>query len=1280
MYPGGNPIKNKGYPANKTQKNDNNILNSKHTDLKQRPNQLANTSSVSMATNTAQIGCTSSPSESDATVNMPLDIANTNSVRLLVDTGSDISLLKYSCLKPGVPVDRSRTILLNGIYGGKGKTVGKCIGKFLLESEIKCEFQIVNDKDSIPFDGILGRDFLWDNTNIKCINRQLQICREKPTQKEIIIPFQKHIRFRNTSSKTHHVHSDPIDSACTPKVKTKELLNTKVSSEIIKQITIRTSVAETLSNVTRITKRTIKNVYTLFMKLVLKILTISMFHCQKQIPQNEIMHISQSQATDTTIKLRPRSETVITLPVDDCSQAKLCLAEEIRQGVFIGNALSEPKNGTIPVPIINTTNSKIILSNIHPKLHPLTDYEIHALQPNSIHSTQLDTGRFRKLDKEIDFANSLNEEERNSVRKLCQKYHDIFFFEGDKLTCTDTVYHDIPLLQNQAPINQRPYRLPEVRKQVVNEQVEQMLREGIITNSRSPWNSPLLVVPKKPGKDGEKRWRVVVDFRKLNEKTIGDAYPLPRIEEILDQLGNSRYFSTLDLASGYHQVPVDPKDREKTAFSTTFGHYEFTRMPFGLKGAPATFQRLMNYVLTGLQGIKCFVYLDDIVIYGKNLSDHNQKLEEVFERLRKYNLKLQPSKCQFLRKEVVYLGHTCSNKGCHPDPKKIECVLHYPIPRNIKQLQSFLGLANYYRKFIPNFSRIAEPLNKLLRKSETYTWTKQCDEAFNNLKEVLTTPPLLAYPDFSKPFLLTTDASNESLGAVLSQGTVGKDRPIAYASRTLNAAERRYSTIEKELLAIVWAVKNFRCYLLGRKFTVYSDHQPLKGVFNTKDPSSRLIRFHHKLSEYDYHIEYKPGRKNSNADALSRIPVNGAGILVTTRSQSKNRESLTEDNPGSNTEKPLSQDQSRGKDSMNKGKHKVVKTNDAIQCPGNPSEIKEILNTFHCNPLGGHQGVAKTYYRIKKQYRWPNMLKDVAEYIKKCPKCQKNKHSPEGRSPMVLTDTAHKPFDKVYLDIVGPLPVTHSGNKYILTFEDDLTRFMDCYAIPDCEAGTVAKTFYEEIITRYRIPGKVITDQGSNFMSELFSQLCKFLGIKKINTSAYHPQSNGALERSHRPLADYLRNFIDENPESWDQWLRQAVHVRNNTRHNATRLTPMDCLFGFSADLPTSLSKPPEPIYNHENYFNILKYKIRKTHQIARKNLMDSKRVTKRYYDRRTNQITYSIGDKILLKNPCRQNKFSPIWLGPYEIKDLKGTVNAVVQVGRNLKTIHYNRLKPFYN
>lgn len=441
---------------------------------------------------------------------------------------------------------------------------------------------------------------------------------------------------------------------------------------------------------------------------------------------------------------------------------------------------------------------------------------------------------------EININTNIKIQEQKRLLALCKKYENIFYQKNDKLSYTKGITHNIPTPNDLPPINQKNYRLPQAHKEIINNTVEELLENDIIEHSNSPWNSPLLVVDKKPGADGKKKHRVVIDYRKLNLQTLGDAYPLPRIDDILDQLNGSEYFTTLDLASGYHQVPIETKDKEKTAFSTNLGHFQFKRMPFGLKGGPATFQRLMDQTLQGLLSTDCFVYLDDIVVYSNSLKNHLEKLEKIFERIQNAKLKLQPQKCHFLKTEIIYLGHKCSKDGCEPDPDKTKAIQSIKPPKSVKEIQSFLGIANYYRRFIPNFAKIAIPLVKLTRKETPFNWDEECAQAFENLKKTLISDAVLSFPDFSKPFEISTDASNEALGAVLSQDA----KPIAFASKTLNLTESKYSTIEKELLGVVWGVKKFRCYVYGQEFTVFTDHKPLLGIHRMKDPSSRLLRLY----------------------------------------------------------------------------------------------------------------------------------------------------------------------------------------------------------------------------------------------------------------------------------------------------------------------------------------------------------------------------------------------------------------------------------------------------
>ena len=416
------------------------------------------------------------------------------------------------------------------------------------------------------------------------------------------------------------------------------------------------------------------------------------------------------------------------------------------------------------------------------------------------------------------------------------------------------------------PVREPLRRIPHFLKDTVSAEIKKMLNQGVIRESNSPWSSAVVMVRKK-----DNTWRFCVDYRKLNSQTQKDAYPLPRIDETLELLAGSKYFSTLDLASGYWQVEVEEADREKTAFSTRDGHYEFNVMPFGLTNAPATFQRLMQCVLSGLTYEQCLIYLDDIVVFGGSFQQHLERLKTVFLHLKKAGMKLKPSKCHFMRSGVRYLGHVVSRGGIQADPEKIQAMVSHPVPNDIKELRQFLGLTNYYRRFIKDYSKIAEPLRKLTRKSAGgYKWSADCQGAFEALKLRLTSPPTLAYPDFNHQFTVATDASGTALGAVLSQVIENKERGIAYWSRQLNKAERNYSTVEREALAVVCAVKEFFPYLYGRPFILLTDHNPLTSLRGLSDVGGRLTCWVLFLQQFDMTIQYQSGKSHGNAEGMSR--------------------------------------------------------------------------------------------------------------------------------------------------------------------------------------------------------------------------------------------------------------------------------------------------------------------------------------------------------------------------------------------------------------------------
>lgn len=466
--------------------------------------------------------------------------------------------------------------------------------------------------------------------------------------------------------------------------------------------------------------------------------------------------------------------------------------------------------------------------------------------------------------------NHLNNEEKALLKNLLAQNKDLFYYESDNLTFTHEITHEIRT-KNENPIYCKIYRYPQIHEKEIERQVKEMLEQGIIKESNSPYNSPLWIVPKKLDNSKIKKWRIVIDYRKLNEISIDDKFPIPNIDSILDKLGKAQYFTTLDLAKGFHQILVNKDDRKKTAFSTPFGHYEYVRMPFGLKNAPATFQRLINSILREHINKICVVYLDDILIFSTSLQEHVDNVNKIFSALRKANLKIQIDKCNFFSKETEYLGHILTKDGIKPNPDKVKNIVNLKLPSTQKQIKSFLGVTGYYRKFIKDYARIAKPMTHFLKKDKPINkLDPSYVNSFEDLKTLLTTHPILKYPDFNKPFKINTDASKYALGAVLIQ----EGHPVAFASRTLNSHEINYGTPEKELLAVVWGCKYFRPYIYGKEFLLQTDHEALKWLHTKylgKDLNPRLQRWILSLGEYNIKIEYLKGKDNKIADFLSRL-------------------------------------------------------------------------------------------------------------------------------------------------------------------------------------------------------------------------------------------------------------------------------------------------------------------------------------------------------------------------------------------------------------------------
>lgn len=870
----------------------------------------------------------------------------------------------------------------------------------------------------------------------------------------------------------------------------------------------------------------------------------------------------------------------------------------------------------------------------------------------------------------------LSPEKRDEVKAVLLEFRTTLAHSDQQpLGCTSAVKHvirtgDVP------PIYKKAYRVPHHQKAVLDKLIQDQLDQGIIVPSQSAWASPVVLVPKK-SPDGTPKLRFCVDYRALNAVTTSDVYPLPNITETLDSLGGCKMFTTLDLRSGYHQIQVDEESRPKTAFNVPGGHYEYQRMPFGLSTAPATFQRLMDSVLMGLKGDKCLVYLDDIILFSKDWSSHLEAIRGVFSKLQSVNLTVQLSKCNFVVDRVGYLGHVITSRGVEPDPGKIKAVQEFPVPKTVTEVRSFLGLSGYYRRFIDGYAVIGQPLFELTKQGQKFDWTPACQTAFDQLKEKLISAPVLVYPDFSKPFILATDASTFALGAVLSQEVDGQEHPVAYCSRTLFPAEKNYSTTELELLSLVWSTKYFRCYLIGRPFKVITDHSALRWMLSLKDPSSRLMRWALRLSEFTYTVEHKPGKKHTNADGLSRAVCNAVRRdelpvmdLATIREHQKRD--------------PHCKDLQRAKSfrmSPEKILYRVCQGSNCIVVP--PSLTQEVMRLHHDLPTAGHAGASKTLERIKAKFWWTKMDKDVLEYVKTCRSCSQRTNYGKSKAPLgEIFNEPREPFEVIAADLVGPLPISESRNVYILSVMDHFSRYCEFIPLPDQTAESVARALVQRLITKFGVPKALITDQGANFTSELISQLCRFLHVRKIQTTGFHPQSNGRLERVHATIARMLSHFVNRHQTDWDEYLPYVTMAYNSHSHESTGFSPFEMVFGRKMETPLEADLTiTEESDLYSDHVEALRTKLKETFEVAAQRKATARGRYERNYNRKSKEVEYREGQLVWLHVPSlrrhRVKKLAKLWKGPYKILRVLSPLNVILKIRRREVTVHVNRIKP---
>lgn len=875
---------------------------------------------------------------------------------------------------------------------------------------------------------------------------------------------------------------------------------------------------------------------------------------------------------------------------------------------------------------------------------------------------------------------SLSDSQRQQLSAVVKLFPD---FQEQGLGRTSLIHHSIDV-GDAKPIKQRYYPVSPAVEKLMFAEVDRMLEQGVIEPSTSAWSSPMRLVI-KPNKV-----RLCLDARKVNSVTKKDAYPLPSIDGIFARLPKAYIISKLDLKDAFWQIPVEESSRPITAF-TIPGRplYQFVTMPFGLCNAPQTMCRLIDEVIPPDLRHSVFGYLDDLIIVSEDFNTHLEVLIRVAAQFRKANMTLNIAKSHFCVTKVNYLGYVISQKGITTDPEKVSAITKWPVPQNLKQVRGFLGLAGWYRRFVENFSDIVTPITELLSTKKKFKWNPEANEAFEKLKTLLTSTPVLVNPNFEEKFFLHCDASDYAIGAVLIQlDEQGCERPIAFMSKKLNSAQRNYSVTEKECLAAVEAIKRFRCYLEMQEFEVITDHSSLLWLMRQSNLTGRLARWVFQLQGYKFTISHRKGKDNVVPDALSRVPVEEISALdliapvINLHSchfhdpdYEELKTKITK-NPGKYPDIKLVDSFVYYRTEHYSGEEAQERQSWKLWIPLNLRE--ELISRCHDVPIAAHGGIGKTLDLLRRDFFWPGMVADVKKYINNCATCKITK-APNFtmKPPMGAQATTIRPFQRLYIDILGPYPRSKNGYIGLFIVLDHFSKFNWLFPLRKFTSRAIKDILENNIFHVYGVPEVIVSDNGSQFKALDLNAFLTAYGIDHTYTALYSPQSN-ASERVNRSVIAGIRAYMKSDHRCWDENISEINCALRNSYHQSIESSPYRSLFGFemithasSYSLLKNLNLLNEPTaqMNRDDKLELIRLNLRK-------HIKEAYERNKTQYDLRSKPRAFKVGQEVFRRNFAQSNaekhfnaKFAPVFvkarvrekLGShyYILEDLQGKLDG---------------------